>query len=587
MRLRVLALAPLFVSVVSLVAPPAFALTQPNGALIPSAMGCAGNAPTGLLSAMACACTQPGVCNVGAACPGGTTACDNGQHGTCEATLWHSPNDNSCIPSNHSGLDPSTQASITPETFHPTCGQTFTVISRGTAAFQNIFGWYNATTNGQAPAPSDLHVMLQCGDAAGKAATLNLQTEPSYKGGDVGFFLITPEDHAKKGACAASDCCPNVARFQAGEGYVFYSQRALNPDTSTTAPYIHLLIMPGTIAPARFYFAWEDTFDTTSADFTDLVTAVDGVECSGAGEACKTGQKGACAQGLTVCSQGTTLSCKPLAQPTPETCDGLDDDCDGVVDNGATCPNAGDVCVNGTCVGHCGNLENPCLNGRSCNETTGECVDPKCVGVTCGVDQVCHDGQCDTACDGVVCPHGQTCLNDACIDLCAGVTCASGDACRDGVCFAGCAACGGITCDAPLSCDSASGACVDPSCATPCPSGKYCSSGTCVDGCTGVTCPSGAACVNGQCAGSPGTGSGLGDGGLTSPGSGFVPPGSTASGADGGANGDIDAFGANEPHAACGCSTPGSDTDRAEYTGAFFAALAVGGVLSRRRRRAD
>jgi MYXO-CTERM domain-containing protein len=40
-----------------------------------------------------------------------------------------------------------------------------------------------------------------------------------------------------------------------------------------------------------------------------------------------------------------------------------------------------------------------------------------------------------------------------------------------------------------------------------------------------------------------------------------------------------------DPSGACGCSTPGADTDRAEYTGSFFAALAVGGILTRRRRR--
>ena len=342
--------------------------------------------------------------------------------------------------------------------------------------------------------------------------------------------------------------------------------------------------MPGTIAPNRFYFAWEDTFDTTSADFTDLVTAVDGVECSGAGVPCTTGKLGACALGITICSQGSSLSCNQIVQPQPETCNGLDDNCDGTVDNGATCPTPGDVCSNGQCVGFC-SLENPCTGGLSCNSANGMCVDPKCVGVTCNADQVCTGGQCETACNGVVCPYGQTCVNNACINLCAGVACPSGEACRDGVCFAGCASCGGITCDAPLSCDSTSGACVDLSCASPCPSGTFCSSGACVPTCSGAVCPGGAACTNGSCAAPPTVGGAL-DGGLTLPTGGY--PSGTDDGGIGGANGgNGDSSGTFAPHSgACGCSAPGADPNGAEYAGAFFAALAIGGVVTRRRRRA-
>jgi hypothetical protein len=35
--------------------------------------------------------------------------------------MWHSWNDDSCIPSNVSGLDPYAEAATVPETFHPTC----------------------------------------------------------------------------------------------------------------------------------------------------------------------------------------------------------------------------------------------------------------------------------------------------------------------------------------------------------------------------------------------------------------------------------------------------------------------------------
>ena len=91
--------------------------------------------PTGLLATFACACTQAGICNQGAACRG-PQQCDDGKHGTCESTMWHAFNDNTCIPSLASGLDPVAEAATSPETFHPTCALTFTVLSRGTAIFK-------------------------------------------------------------------------------------------------------------------------------------------------------------------------------------------------------------------------------------------------------------------------------------------------------------------------------------------------------------------------------------------------------------------------------------------------------------------
>src|SRR5215469_8878180 len=95
----------------------ALALQQPNGAAIPSGMGCSGGKPTGLLPTFACTCTAPGVCNIGAPCTS-QTSCDNGQHGPCESAMWHSLNDNTCIPSNQRGLVAWSIASTTPETFH-------------------------------------------------------------------------------------------------------------------------------------------------------------------------------------------------------------------------------------------------------------------------------------------------------------------------------------------------------------------------------------------------------------------------------------------------------------------------------------
>jgi hypothetical protein len=567
-----IALAIALASLASAVSVPAAALTQPNGSAIPAAMGCSGNSPTGLLPTFACICTQPGVCNIGAPCPS-ATSCDDGQHGTCESTMWHSFNDNTCIPSNESGLDPWTDAAIVPETFHPTCALTYTVESRGTAEFQNAFGWYNAGP--QVPAASDLHVMLDCSTAAGASAVLDLTKEPDWKGGDVAFFLVTPEDHAASGKCAGGDCCATVARFQGGVGYVYYSQREFNPDGAGANPFIHLLTFDSQITQQKYYFGWEDTFQTTSADFTDLVTSVSGVECSGAGVSCSTGQQGVCAFGVTSCAQGT-VSCQPLEKPTPETCNGVDDDCNGQIDDGATCPEAGDVCENGKCVAPCGGDEFQCpKQGTKCDPASGLCVDPKCIGVVCPSEQVCTGGQCGTPCSGVVCPHGQTCLGNQCLDLCAGVTCGPGETCAEGACLPSCGQCGGVTCAAPLACDESSGACADPSCPGGCPAGTFCSGGQCADACQGATCPAGQTCQGGQCVGPGGASP---DGGLVAPGS-SGNAGSGTGGGDGGANGDVPPFEAQRPGCACSSGSGGAGGLALLLGGA----LAVG--LTARRRR--
>jgi MYXO-CTERM domain-containing protein len=548
-------------------------LTQPDGASIPSQMGCSGGKPTGLLPVFACVCTAPGVCNIGAPCPS-STSCDDGQHGTCESTMWHSFNDNTCIPTNHSGLDPWNSAAITPETFHPTCALTYTVVSRGTARFQNAFGWYNAGT--KAPDPSDLHVMLDCNSAAGSSVVLDLTKEPAWKGGDVGFFLVTPEAHGQAGQCAGGNCCASVADFQAGAGYVYYSQREFNPDGQGSNPFIHLLIYSSTITAQKYYFGWEDTYQTTSADFTDLVTSVSGVECSGAGVACNTGKLGVCAQGVTECGSDAMVTCKQVHQPSPEACNGVDDDCNGQVDDGATCPQ-GEVCDNGKCVPHCGSIEYPCNANAACDPKSGLCVDPKCVGVTCGSGQICIAGTCGTPCTGVTCPHGQTCLGNTCIDLCAGVTCPAGQVCAEGGCVPSCGQCGGLTCASPLSCDGKTGLCADSSCPGGCSAGTHCASGSCVDDCQGARCPAGQSCQAGQCV-APGSSK---DGGIVMPGGSDAGPGgssSSGSGDDGGAGSSAETWSQQSPKG-CGCRATGAGAGGLPF--GIVAAVAIG--LLRRR----
>lgn len=472
-------------------------VTQPTGERVPSEPGCSGGRPTGLLATFACICDVPGVCNIGDPCPS-ETSCDAAMNATCESRMWHEFNDNTCIPSLHDGLDPREDASLEPSTFSPTCALTFTVQSRGTALFQNAFGWYNVT--GSPPSADDLHVMLPCDAEPGTSVVLDVRSEPDYRGGEIGFFLLTPESHTARGTCAGGDCCATVDRYRAGEGWAYYSERQHNPDHRGDASFIHLLVYDSVVTERKFYFAWEDTYDAANNDFTDLVTSVTGVECGGAGRDCDTGAEGACAAGVTRC-EGGVLECVPRYSGAPERCDGLDEDCDGEVDEEASCAEGG-VCDDGKCVPHCRlSDEFVCLGVRSeCDGDSGFCVEPACRGVTCPAGQVCREGACRGACDGVVCPVGQTCFLDRCVDACAGLTCASGEVCRGGLCLPGCNQCDGLACEADELCDAASGRCHHRECPASCPEGTVCDGpGGCRDACEGAVCPRGEVCVMGSC----------------------------------------------------------------------------------------
>jgi hypothetical protein len=570
---------------VSLAAPTARAdIKQPDGTTIPKpAIGCYGGKPGGLGAIFACVCDKAGVCNIGAACPGGSTSCDPGTNASCETTIWHQVNDDPCIPTNLSGIDPVKDAAVKPETFRPVCGLKFSLVARGGALFKNAFGWYNVDPGGKPPDAKDLHVLIDCSAGPGAQAPLDLFTQPDYKGGDVGFFMVTPESQAQKGACADGDCCATLARAQAGKGYIYFSQPKLNPDQKGADSFIHLLIYNSKLTPFKYYFTWEDIYaGSVSNDFSDFVTAVEGISCSGGGLQCDTGKPGVCALGVTKCAAGGATACEAANQAAAEKCDGLDNDCDGKVDNGATCP-PGQKCYQGVCVGSCQtSQEFACQIGYECDPTLATCVDVKCKDKLCAAGEICRGGSCANGCAGVVCPPRQLCQGGLCVDLCAGRSCAKGELCKLGVCIPDCLHCGGLTCVGGQACHPTSGDCYDPSCKPECAAGKLCKAGKCVDLCDGVVCPGGVACANGAC-----PPPGIGKGTPPKPTDGGPPPAGDGAPAKGDAKGG--GFTGSDDGCNCALSSDGRGSCAADPAAAapllLVALLALSASACGRRRR--
>lgn len=222
---------------------------QPDGSAIPIPIFCHNGSATGLRVLFSQECIN----------------------GTCESTIWHEVNDDVCIPTGYSGLNPSTDAFLQKD-YVPAGPITLRLMSRGTTPFGNAFGWYNVTAN--APTPSDIHVLFNCDATAGNTVTVNLATDPAYTGGAIGFAMITPQDHTSPPNCASGDCCASISRVLSGEGYCFYTDSQANPDAAIG--WIHCLAYKSTLLANRFYLAWEDQ-PSQDQSFIDMVIVVDGV----------------------------------------------------------------------------------------------------------------------------------------------------------------------------------------------------------------------------------------------------------------------------------------------------------------------
>ncbi len=464
-------------------------------------------------------------------------------------------------------------AAAVPETFQPSCSLTFEVLQRN-AGYQNAFGWYNVT--GSQPSLADLHEFIRCSDPIGTVAPLpNIQNDPAYLGGEIGFYE----------GVVTGGCTPNSG--PANYAYIFYSEKAYNPDSNQANPYVHLLVYNSTVVPNAFYFGWEDLISGGDNDFDDLTTFVTGITCSGGGGECQTGQPGVCAAGTNQCQNGV-LACVPLMDPSNEICDGFDNDCNGSVDDGELCL-AGEVCDNGNCVPNCGGGEFQCSADKTCDRAKGICVDPACEGVDCPDGTKCVAGDCVDPCAGAVCPADQICLAGACLDPCDAIVCDGNQVCDGGACIdkCQCAGCpGGQTCEA-------SGLCTLEACVgVDCPNGGVCQpDGTCSDGCSGVICPAGQVCAAGECVADPNPGSGgaggAGGGLLVGSGGGGSESGGASQGGSGGAaasggSGGSGGAGLLGDSSGCDCQS----APRSQPLGFVFGLAALLATRLRRRRTA-
>lgn len=315
--------------------------------------------------------------------------------------------------------------------------------------------------------------------------------------------------------------------------------------------------------------------------------------CTGAGQPCTVaGQRGACAQGLTICS-GMGTTCQQVNMPRPARCNGNDNDCDGQIDEADTLCPTGQVCDRGSCVDRC-MPELGCLQGRTCT-SRGTCIETACVDVMCPAGQRCSGGSCVGVCDGVMCPHGQMCRAGRCVDPCAGITCDPRDVCVQGQCVPGCQC---RPCAAGQTCQP-DGYCVDDGCiGVTCPTGTYCANGMCRDSCEtgpdGHLCPEGEVCQTGECVPGRSMGTDAGtsqsDGGTTTEDGGHTA--SDAGRTDGGSqrdggtttrrDGGTFIFPADR---GCACHTAGTSSTKGTPLAMLGLAAGIAAITRRRRSR--
>ena len=357
------------------------------------------------------------------------------------------------------GIDVINDASLVPEVFTPSESLTFSFIAEG-GGYENAFGWYNLGDD--VTLPQNRFVIFDCSVEPSQpfvTSTVNFCGNPQWKGGPIGFFLITPQLRNGSGR-RVPNCAVNDDR-----GYIYYSEPRLNIDEDPNSTFIHHLVYRSNSFPNAFYFGFEDLFRGGDNDFEDTLILVEGLlvgdvpeNCDGSDDDCDGRiDEGAeqscstiCGQGIQLCASGSLGLCS-APEPSEELCDGLDNDCDGNLDEGLT----------QACISSCGEGLEVCIAGEwsgctaqtprdeSCNNVDEDCdglVDEglsiDCVN-GCGVagQRVCvagSFGQCnaplpqaetcdalDNDCDGLVDESlFESCQNDCGLGV---AQCANGE----------------------------------------------------------------------------------------------------------------------------------------------------------------
>ncbi len=269
----------------------------------------------------------------------------------------------------------------------------FRLLQEG-AGFENIFGWYNTGSPqirypailscafGKKTGASGFEPPYYSGNklAGGYKVTINFQSEFNkgrYKGGQIGFYLISPEGAPNgkvsgyRQGCATDpsdryysnntgvddDNTGSANDDHLGFGRIYFTESKLNNDGN----YVHYLIYGSTKSSTTFYFAFEDLFRGGDNDFDDTAVQVEGLKaaclpdqevCNGKDDNCdgkidenlfqdcysakdpKTAGVGLCMKGKRACTGGKfTGQCVGEVVPGTEKCDGKDNDCNGVPDD--------------------------------------------------------------------------------------------------------------------------------------------------------------------------------------------------------------------------------------------------------------